>query len=229
MEKSFRQYIAEFLGTFTLVFIGTSVATLQGFLSGYGNTGWLGISFAFGFTLMVLVWVIGPVSGCHVNPAVTIPMAISGRLPWGQVPGYLIAQILGALAASGLLLGLLSGIPEFNLETAGLGSNGNPRGMNLVALFAWELVMTALFLLAIFSATRKDFTPGFAGLAIGGYLFIAHLVGAQLGDASLNPARSIGPAVFEGGAALSILWVFIVAPLVGGIIGWLLYRLIYED
>ena len=110
MKKSFRQYIAEFLGTFTLVFIGTSVATLQGFLSGYGNTGWLGISFAFGFTLMVLVWVIGPVSGCHVNPAVTIPMAISGRLPWGQVPGYLIAQILGALAASGLLLGLRLGI-----------------------------------------------------------------------------------------------------------------------
>ncbi|MCH7720988.1 MAG: aquaporin [Planctomycetes bacterium] len=227
MDQSVRSYIAEFVGTFTLVFIGTSVATLQGFLPGYGDTGWLGISFAFGFTLMVLVWVVGPVSGCHINPAVTIPMALSGRLKWSLVPGYLIAQVVGALLASFLLLQLLKGMPGYVLADQGLGANGNPRGMTLGTLFGWELILTALFLFTIFSATRSDSTPGFAGLAIGGFLFVAHLVGAQLGDSSLNPARSIGPAVFEGGAALNVLWVFIVGPVIGGIAGWLLYGVIY--
>jgi aquaporin Z len=229
MNKAMRSYLAELVGTFALVFIGTAVATLQGFLTGYGDTGWLGISFGFGFTLMVLVWVLGPISGCHVNPAVTIPMAMSGRLPWSLVPGYLISQIVGAIAASGLLLGLLTGIPDYQIAQHGLGANGNPRDMNLLALFVWELVMTALFLLAIFSATRKEFTPGFAGLAIGGFLFVAHLVGAQLGDSSLNPARSIGPAIIQGGDALGILWVFIIAPVIGGILGWVVYRVIYGD
>ena len=229
MNIVIRSYIAELLGTFTLVFIGTSVATLQGFLTGYGATGWLGISFAFGFTLMVLVWAIGPVSGCHVNPAVTIPMALSGRLHWRLVPGYLIAQIVGGIAASALLLALANGLPGYQLAQDGLGANGNPRDMNIAALFGWEVVMTALFLLTILAATRSDATPGIAGLAIGGYLFIAHLVGAQLGDASLNPARSIGPAILQGGAALEVLWVFIVAPLIGGIVGWVLYRIVYAD
>jgi aquaporin Z len=229
MDNPFRTYLAEFLGTFALVFVGTAVATLQGFLPGYGDTGWLGISFAFGFTLMVLVWVIGPVSGCHVNPAVTIPMAVSGRLRWSLVPGYLIAQFLGAVVASGVLLSLLKGIPDYQLAQHGLGANGNPRDMGLGSLFGWELVLTALFLFTIFTATRSDSTPGFAGLAIGGFLFVAHLVGAQLGDSSLNPARSFGPAVFQGGAAVDVLWVFLVAPVVGGLLGWLIYRLVYRD
>ena len=229
MNIVIRSYIAELLGTFTLVFIGTSVATLQGFLPGYGETGWLGISFAFGFTLMVLVWVIGPVSGCHVNPAVTIPMALAGRLRWQLVPGYLIAQIVGGIAASALLLALANGLPDYQSDLHGLGANGNPRDMHLGALFLWEVVMTALFLFTIFAATRSDAPAGFAGLAIGGYLFIAHLVGAQLGDASLNPARSFGPAILQGGAALEVLWVFIVAPLIGGIVGWVLYRIVYAD
>lgn len=229
MNKDLRSYLAEFIGTFFLVFIGTSIATLQGFLPGYGHTGWLGISFGFGFTLMVLVWIIGPVSGCHVNPAVTIPMAIFGRLRWSLVPGYIISQILGGIAASGVLLALLVGFADYKLAEHGLGANGNPKDMNLVALLGWEVVMTALFLLTIFSATKKNFTPGFAGLAIGGFLFVAHLVGAQLGDASLNPARSIGPAVIQGGSAIIVLWVFIVAPLIGGFLGGILYRLINDD
>ena len=230
MREDLRSYVAEFLGTFTLVFIGTAVATLQGgWLEGYGQTGWLGISFAFGFTLMVLVLVIGPVSGCHVNPAVTIPMAMSGRLKGYLVPGYLVSQLAGAVAASAVLLTLLRGIPGYDLAVHGLGANGNPRDMTVAVLFGWELVLTALFLLTIFAATRKDFPPGFAALAIGGFLFVAHLVGAQLGDSSLNPARSFGPAILAGGASLSVLWVFLAAPVLGGVVGWLIYKVIYGE
>lgn len=228
MNGAMRSYLAEFIGTFTLVFIGTAVATLQGIL-GYGNDGWLVISCAFGFTLMVLVLVIGPVSGCHINPAVTIPMAMSGRLKGSMAFGYIISQVLGAIVASAILLFLLKGIPEFNLEINGLGANGNPHKMSILTLFLWELILTALFLYTIFAATRPDFTPGFAALAIGGFLFIAHLVGAQLGDSSLNPARSIGPALFVRGDALKVLWVFIVAPVFGGILGWVLYKLLHDD
>jgi aquaporin Z len=229
MESPIRSYLAEFLGTLILVLIGTSVAALQGFLTGYGDTGWLGISFAFGFTLMVLVLVIGPVSGCHVNPAVSIAMVISGRLKGSLAIGYIISQILGALVASLILYGLINCIPGYQLETHGLGANGNPRDMSVMGLLGWEVVLTALFLFTIFAATRDDATPGFAALAIGGFLFVAHLVGAQLGDSSLNPARSIGPALFQGGTALSVLWVFIVGPIVGGIIGWILYKIVYND
>ncbi len=230
MNPNIRSYFAELIGTFTLVFIGTAVATLQGTLSGYGNTGWLGISCAFGFTLMVLVWVIGPVSGCHINPAVTIAMALGGRMKPAQVPGYLISQCLGAIGASAVLLFLLKGLPPaiYQLEQNGLGANGNPREMLTSALFGWEVIMTALFLFTILSATRKDVPAGVTGLAIGGFLFVAHLVGAQLGDSSLNPARSLGPALFVGGDALRLLWVFMVAPIIGGIIGLLMFRVAYE-
>jgi len=228
MGDSMRKYLAEALGTFALVFVGTSVATLQGFLSGYGSTGWIGISFAFGFTLMVLVWVVGPVSGCHLNPAVTIAMALSGRLKAADAVPYIVSQLVGAILASLVLLGLLNGLPGYT-AAAGLGANGNPRDMQVLSLLLWEVVMTALFLYTIFAATRSDAPTGFAGLAIGGFLFVAHLVGAQLGDASLNPARSFGPALLQGGEALRILWVFVVGPIVGGIVGWLSYKVIYKD
>ena len=228
MNESIRKYIAECVGTFTLVFVGTAVATLQGFLD-QGPAGWIGISLAFGFTLMVLVLTIGPVSGCHVNPAVTIPMALSGRLSWSLVPGYIVAQLVGAVLASALLLVLLNGIPDYALAAHGLGANGNPLEMGSGTLFGWELVLTALFLLTIFSATRKGTPPAATALAIGGFLFVAHLIGAPLGDSSLNPARSIGPALFVGSAAMKVLWVFIVAPIIGGVIGWGLYRLVHEE
>lgn len=233
MNQALRSYIAEFLGTFTLVFVGTAVATLQGMegpgLSSHGPIGLLEIALAFGGTLMVLVWVIGPVSGCHINPAVTLPMAMSGRFPWSRVPGYFIAQFLGATAASGVLLFLLGGVAGYKLETNHLGANGNPNGMTMTSLFGFELVLTALFLMTIFSTTRRDAARGFEGWAIGGFLTVAHLIGAQLGDSSLNPARSFGPAVFERGEALGVLWVFIVAPFLGGIVGWRLFALIHED
>ena len=229
MQSSMRSYLAEFLGTFTLVFIGTAVATLQGFLSGYGDTGWLGISLAFGVTLGVLVLVIGPISGCHVNPAVSIPMALSGRLKMNLLPGYIISQCLGAIVASLVLMMLLKGLPNYELAQHSLGANGNPRDASIMSLLGWEVVLTALFLFTIFAATRGDTTPGFHAIAIGGFLFVAHLVGAQLGDSSLNPARSLGPALFEQGTALKILWIFIVAPIVGGLLGWQAYKVIYKD
>lgn len=223
-----RKYAAEFIGTFTLVFFGTGVATLQGFLD-YGDAGYLAICAAFGGTLAVLVLAIGPVSGCHVNPAVTIPMALSGRLHPGLVPGYVISQIAGAIAASGALYALLGGIPGYQLGEHGLGANGNPQEMAVWSLIAFELVMTALFVLVIFAVTRADAAPGFAAVAIGGFLFVAHLLGAPLGDSSLNPARSLGPALFVGGSAMSVLWIFVVGPIVGGITGWLAYKFVYKD
>ena len=232
-SKPIKAYLAEFIGTFALVFIGTAVATLQGpgvlSESGHGAVGWLGISFAFGFTLMVLVMVIGPVSGCHVNPAVTLPMALSGRLEKSQALGYIISQLLGALAASAVLYALLTGLPDYEIATHGLGANGNPEKMGIGALFGWEVVLTALFLFTIFTATRKGAPANLAPFAIGGFLFVAHLVGAHLGDSSLNPARSLGPAIVQGGDALKIVWVFVAAPLVGGLIGWKLHDLIYGE
>jgi aquaporin Z len=239
MNADIRKYLAEFLGTFGLVFIGTAVATLQGgLLSGgtnYGPPGLLMVSFAFGGTLMCMVLVIGPVSGCHINPAVTLPMALSGRLPWRLVPGYVIAQFAGGLAASAVLLALLKGFagklansPLYEVSKHGLGANGNPMGMEAGSLFGWELLITALFLFTIFAATRGDGPAGFHALAIGGFLFIAHLVGAQLGDSSLNPARSFGPAIVSG-QGTDVLWIFLVGPMIGGLLGWAVYKVIYAD
>lgn len=226
--ENIRKYAAEFIGTFTLVFFGTGVATLQGFLD-YGDAGYLAICAAFGGTLTVLVLAIGPVSGCHVNPAVTIPMALSGRLRAGLVPGYIAAQLAGAIAASATLFALLSGIPGYNLGDHGLGANGNPEELKTSSLLVFELLMTALFVFIIFAVTRADAAPGLAAIAIGGFLFVAHLLGAPLGDSSLNPARSLGPAIFVGDAALGLLWIFTAGPIVGGILGWLAYKFVYRD
>lgn len=233
MNQDIRAYIAEFIGTFALVFVGTAVATLTGVhQKEWADTAWLGISFAFGFTLMVLVWVIGPVSGCHVNPAVSIPMALAGRMRAGLLPGYLIAQFLGGFVASLVLWALIAGLPNYT-PMHGLGANGNPRGISGASLFGIELVLSSLFIMVIFSTTRRDALRGFEAWAIGGFLFVTHLVGAQLGDASVNPARSLGPALVEAiskdTGALSIVWLFIVAPICGGLIGWQLFKLIHTE
>ncbi len=225
MESSMRKYLAEFIGTFTLVFIGTAVAVLQGMAG--RETGFLEISFAFGGTLLVLVLVIGPISGCHINPAVSIAMRLSGRLDQKDLVPYLLCQFAGGAAASAILLMLLNGHPGFELATDGLGANGNPENMSIPALLLWEIILTALFLYTIFRATDDDFAPGATALAIGGFLFVAHLVGAQLGDSSLNPARSFGPALFAPGA-WSVLWVYLLGPIIGGVLGWQLYSLLNE-
>ena len=156
-------------------------------------------------------------------------MALSGRLKMNLLPGYIISQCAGAIVASLVLLMLLKGLPAYDFTQNGLGENGNPRDASIMSLLGWEVVLTALFLFTIFAATRGDTTPGFHAIAIGGFLFVAHLVGAQLGDSSLNPARSLGPAAFVQGDALKILWVFIVAPIIGGLLGWQAYKAIYND
>lgn len=231
MSAAMRSYLAELIGTFTLVFVGTAVATLQGVYAEAwgGGPGLLAISMAFGFTLMVLVWVIGPVSGCHVNPAVSIPMALAGRMPKSLLGGYLVSQFLGALLASVVLRIIVSGLREYDPALHGLGANGIREGMSVGSMILLELVLTSLFLLVIFSTTRRDALRGFEAWAIGGFLLVAHLIGAQLGDASLNPARSFGPAVLVGGPALSILWLYIVIPPIGGIIGWQLFRALHKE
>ena len=156
-------------------------------------------------------------------------MALAGRLPWRRVPGYLIAQFAGALCASAVLLTLLKGFPNYSLARSGLGANLNLEEMTLARLFGWELVMTVLFLFTVLMATRSDATAGFSALAIGGFFFAAHLIGVQFGGASLNPSRSFGPAVMQRGEAMAILWLFLAAPVVGGIVGWILYRSVCED
>ncbi len=228
MNENIRSYIAELIGTFVLVFVGTSVATLSGVLN-QGPIGWIGIAMAFGFTLMVLVLVIGPVSGCHVNPAVTIPMAVAGKLEWGKVPGYVVAQCCGAVIASAVLLILMKQMPAYIPAKHGLGANGNPTDMATGALIGWEVIMTALFVMTIFCTTRKEAPCVAAPLAIGGFLFVAHLIGVPLGDSSLNPARSLGPALLVKGEALSILWVYLLSPMIGGCLGYVLYRGVYEE
>lgn len=226
---------AELVGTFTLVFIGTATAVFagSGILGPSGGMGILAIAFAFGFTLLVLVYAIGPISGCHVNPAVTIAMLAARNIRGVDGAAYIAAQLIGGFLASLVLLGLLSGvqgdvsagIAEYSRSTHGLGANDVPSFLSAGSALGIEIVLTALFLYVIFNATSSAANPGAAGLAIGGYLFVAHLIGVPLGDSSVNPARSIGPALLQGGTALTNLWVFIIGPIVGALIGYGLYRL----
>jgi len=227
MENA-RAIAAEFLGTFLLVFIGTSVATLSTVMD-YGPAGFIATGLAFGGTLAVLVLVIGPVSGCHVNPAVSLAMVIAGQLRSADLPSYLVAQVLGGLLASLCLYGLLTGLPEYSLADHGLGANGNPQSLEPWALFGWEFILSAFFIWVILAMGRKQATPLAGALAIGGYLFLAHLIGVPLGDASLNPARSLGPALVQGHTALSTLWIFLLAPLLGGIGGVFLHRVVTAE
>lgn len=234
--KPYRSYLAEFLGTFSLVFMGTAVAVMTAKeLGNWGPVTWLGIACAFGGTLGVLVLVIGPVSGCHVNPAVSVGLALGGRLPWEKLPGYLIAQFLGGTAASGLLLTLMNGHPSYDLAKHGLGANGIPANMHWATMFGWETLLTAMFLFTILTATRREAPGGgvYAALAIGGFLFLSHIVGAQLGDSSVNPARTFGPALVLKLKALpdawNVMWVFLVAPIVGAVIGCVVHWLLYDE
>ena len=215
------------------MFIGTAVATLSGFLE-YGAPSALMISFAFGITLMVLAITLGPISGCHLNPAVTLPMMLAGRLEKGLAAGYVLAQLAGAVAASGALQLLLTkgfakGAKVYKKLEHGLGANGNPQGMEPLALFGWEVVMTALFVYIIFTVTRREANPVLAPFAIGGFLLVAHLVGAPLGDSSLNPARSFGPALWVNGEALSILPIFVVGPIVGGLLAMWFFQKMHPE
>jgi aquaporin Z len=225
-----RKLAAEVLGTFVLVFFAVGVATLTfGFkLDGASvAAGVLTTALAFGLVLLALVYAIGPVSGCHVNPAVTIGFVVARRMPVSEALGYWAAQFVGGFAGAAALYGVLSGAPGYSRGGTGLGTDGwgehSIIHLNGGGAFTAEVVLTFLFVLVVLSATSHVASAGFAGLAIGMGLTVVHLIGIPLTGTSVNPARSLGPALIVGGDALSQVWLFIVAPLLGGIIAALVW------
>jgi aquaporin Z len=231
-----RKFIAEAVGTFFLVFFGVGVATLSfGFKFAGTSTsaGIVATAFTFGLVLLVLAYAIGPISGCHINPAVTMGFVVSRRMALREAAGYWIAEFVGAIAGALVLWGIFSGSPFYSRTRTGLGANGFGKqsliGINITGAFFAEVIMTLLFVLVVLAATSKLATPGFAGLAIGLSLTVAHLIGIPITGTSVNPARSFGPALIVGHAALSQVWLFIIAPLVGGAIAAFLYRFFFAE
>ncbi|MFW3146000.1 MAG: aquaporin Z [Thermoplasmatota archaeon] len=241
---AYKKYIAEMIGTFVLVLIGCGSAVIAG-----ERIGFLGISFAFGLAVLAMVYAIGPISGCHINPAITVAMWIGGKIKSKDAAAYIVVQIIGAMIAAAVLWGIASGMDGYSLSDNGLGQNFYGQetiketvtimgedittevttGYTMAAAFAAEVVLTFIFLMVIFGATSDKAPKGFAGLAIGLALAFIHMVGIPITGTSVNPARSIGPAVFVRGDALSELWLFIVAPLIGAAIAALVWRFILED
>jgi aquaporin Z len=219
---------AEFIGTFWLVLGGCGSAVLAAAFPGVG-IGLLGVSFAFGLTVVTMAYAIGHVSGCHLNPAVSIGLAAGGRFKAAELPVYIIAQVAGAIAAAGVLYLIASGKAGFDLA-GGFASNGyadhSPGGYSLLAAAVCEVVLTAVFLFVIMGATDGRAPVGLAPLAIGLCLTLIHLISIPVTNTSVNPARSTGPALFVGGWALSQLWLFWVAPIIGAVIGSLAYKAI---
>ena len=225
-----RKLAAEFLGTAVLVFFAVGTATLMfGFKLDGGSVGAgvLATALAFGLVLLALVYAIGPISGCHVNPAVTIGFVASRRMPIGEAVGYWVAQFVGGIAGAAALWAVFTGSPIYGRKTTGLGTNGwgshSIIGLNEGGAFATEAILTFLFVLVVLAATSHVTSAGFAGLAIGMALALVHLMGVSLTGTSVNPARSLGPALIVGGDALDQVWLFIVAPLVGGVLAALLW------
>ena len=218
-----KKLAAEFIGTATLVLFGCGAAVLAGF----GIVGQLGIAFAFGLAIVAMAYGIGPVSGCHVNPAVSFGAWVAGRIKLNDLIGYVIAQCAGAVVGAGLLLVIATGSPGYSLAD-GLGQNG--WGLNylgeysLQAAFVFEAVATFLFLVTILGVTQPGAPSQFAGLAIGLTLTVIHIVGIQVTGVSVNPARSLGPAVWVGGQAISQLWLFVIAPLIGAGLAGLAFK-----
>lgn len=223
-----KKYWAELIGTFALVLVGCGSAVIAG-----KEIGMLGISFAFGLTVLAMVYSIGNISGCHINPAISVAMLVAGRLNVKDTVFYIIFQCVGAILAALALWLLASGIPGYSLAVNGLGQNGydalSPRQYNLLSGFVFEVVFTALFLFVIFGSISKNAPAGFAGLSIGLSLVLIHLVGIPITGTSVNPARSLGPALIAGGGALSQLWLFWVAPFIGGILAALIWRFGFKN
>jgi aquaporin Z len=215
-----RRIIAEFVGTFVLVFFAVGSAVF-----GIDRIGPVGVAFAFGLVLLALVYAIGPISGCHVNPAVTLGVLLNRGIGAAEAGFYVVAQVVGAIVAAGLLklMVVAGGVTD---QTGALGSNSWGKSVNLFGALVVEIVLTALLVLVVLLVTRVDATPGVAGLAIGLVLTVVHLVGIPLTGTSVNPARSIGPALFAGPTALSQLWLFIVAPLVGAALAFGVQRVL---
>lgn len=218
-----KKMIAEFIGTFTLVLFGCGAAVLAG-----GEVGQLGIAFAFGLAIVAMAYGIGPVSGCHINPAVSLGAFLAGRMALNDMLTYWVAQVLGAIAGAGVLMMIAGGADGYSVAASGLGQNGWGAGYlgeySMMAALLFEIIATFLFVVVILGVTGANDTA-FAGLAIGLTLVVIHIVGIQVTGVSVNPARSIGPAVFVGGTAISQLWLFVVAPFIGAAIAGLMFKM----
>ena len=231
---SLRKYTAEFLGTFFLVFLAVGaavfgIATVVGVDGAGAGSGVLGVAFAFGLVLFALAYAIGPISGAHVNPAVTLGVLLAGRMSTTDALAYWVAQFLGGIAGGALLWTFVNsfGVTDY---TGGLGTNAFDNGaINMPGAFVLEMVLTAVFVLVILLVTEKVANQAMAGAAIGFTLVLVHIVAIPLTGTSVNPARSLGPALFAGGDALAQVWLFIVAPLVGAVLAWAAWKVIRVD
>jgi aquaporin Z len=217
---------AEFIGTFWLVLGGCGSAVLAAAFPGLG-IGFLGVALAFGLTLLTMAFAIGHISGCHINPAVSVGLVVGGRFPASELIPYIVAQVLGAIAAAAVLYVIASGHAGFQVS-AGFASNGygehSPGGYSLLSCLVDEVVMTFMFLMVILGATDERAPKGFAPIPIGLVLTLIHLISIPVTNTSVNPARSTGPAIFVGGWALGQLWLFWVAPILGAAIAGVVYR-----
>ena len=230
-----KAYGAEFFGTFWLVLGGCGSAVLAAAFPGLG-IGFAGVALAFGLTVLTMAYAIGHISGCHLNPAVSIGLWAGGRFEGSKLLPYIVAQVLGAILAGFVLFHIASGTGSFSIDPNAAGtfaSNGydlmSPGGYSAASAFLTEVVMTAMFLVIILGATHKNAPAGFAPIAIGLGLTLIHLISIPVTNTSVNPARSTGVALFAGAAALSQLWMFWVAPILGGLIGGAVYRWLGKD
>lgn len=219
-----KKYIAELIGTFTLVLFGCGTAVVAG-----GSVGVLGIAFAFGFALIAMAYGIGPVSGCHINPAVSLGVFISGRMTLKDLAGYVVSQFTGGILGAGILSLIMNGkAAGYNIVTGGLGQNGWGTGYlgeyGLISAIIFEFVATLLFIIVILGSTQDGAPSQFAGLAIGITLVVIHIFGIQITGVSVNPARSFGPAVFIGAKAMEQVWLFLMIPSIAGLFAGLLFK-----
>ena len=223
--KPLKKYAAELIGTMVLVLMGCGSAVLAG--SFIGN---VGIAFAFGLAVLAMVYAIGSISGCHINPAITISMLALRKISVKDAAMYIVSQCVGAILGAGVLYSIAVGKPEYSLAINGLGQNGygaaSPAGFSLTSAFIAEVVLTFIFLLVIHGSTSDKAPKGFAGISIGLSLVLIHLVSIPVTGTSVNPARSLGPAVFVGGTALSQLWLFWVAPIIGGLLAAVVWKIL---
>jgi aquaporin Z len=230
-EQIMRKCLAEAIGTFWLTFAGCGSAVIAAAFPDVG-IGLLGVALAFGLTLLTMAYAIGHISGCHLNPAVTVGLMAGGRFPARDVGPYVLSQVLGAIVGAAVLYAIASGSPDFNLAN-GFAANGygnhSPGQYSLFSALIAEVVLTMMFLFIIMGSTHGKAPVGFAPIAIGLGLTLIHLVGIPVTNTSVNPARSTGPALFVGGWALAQLWLFWLAPLMGGALGGILYHWLSEE
>ncbi len=224
-----KRCVAEVIGTFWLVFGGCGAAVLAAGLPGVG-IGYLGVSFAFGLTVLTMAYAIGHISGCHLNPAVSVGLMVGGRFKSSDLLPYIVSQVIGGVLGASALYVIASGQADF--VTAGFASNGygdrSPHNYNIYAGFVAEVILTGMFLIIILGSTDRRAPAGFAPIAIGLGLTLIHLIGIPVTNLSVNPARSTGPALFAGSAAITQLWLFWVAPIVGAAIGGAIYKSFFE-